>query len=375
MALVIGIVGIVVMMQVFSVFEGQKRTTTGGDDAISSGAIALYTMQRDIQQSGWGISSLQLIGCRVTLPVGASIPLMPVTINPAGITGQDVNTDTLLVVSGSGNGTVEGDNIDSMPAAGAPNVYAVHTPTGFNPPQAAVPPLPQLAADWVVAAPPLRPSPCNLTLTDVTNVSAPNVAVSMGVAGMTNGKLYNLGSSPRVRVYAIRSGHLTVCNYWVNDCGLVANNIDSEIWVPMASNIVSLRAEYGRDTNSASMDAVVDLWDQTVATPDTPISGNAGKNIEACGRLRISALRIALVARSSVPEKAPGGIHVTAAAPVWAGSDDLAQGISATAAAAVAISPPSPDATWPTWQDFRYKVFQTVVPLRNITVMGAVTGC
>jgi len=31
--LVIGMVAIVVMMQVFSVSEGYKRTTTGGDDA------------------------------------------------------------------------------------------------------------------------------------------------------------------------------------------------------------------------------------------------------------------------------------------------------------------------------------------------------
>ena len=40
-ALIIGLLGIVVMMQVFRVFEEQKRTTTGGDDAISS--CLLYT--------------------------------------------------------------------------------------------------------------------------------------------------------------------------------------------------------------------------------------------------------------------------------------------------------------------------------------------
>ena len=41
-AMVIGLLGIIVMMQMFSVFEGQKRTTTGGDDANSSGAVSLY---------------------------------------------------------------------------------------------------------------------------------------------------------------------------------------------------------------------------------------------------------------------------------------------------------------------------------------------
>jgi type IV pilus assembly protein PilW len=65
-AMVIALLGILVMTQVFSLFEGQRRTTSGGDDAITAGGIALYGIQRDIQQSGWGIGSAQLIGCTVT---------------------------------------------------------------------------------------------------------------------------------------------------------------------------------------------------------------------------------------------------------------------------------------------------------------------
>ena len=63
--LLIGMLGIIVMMQVFGLFESQKRTTTGGDDAISSGSIALYGIQRMVQQSGWGISSPAVMGCTV----------------------------------------------------------------------------------------------------------------------------------------------------------------------------------------------------------------------------------------------------------------------------------------------------------------------
>ena len=88
-------------------------------------------------------------------------------------------------------------------------------------------------------------------------------------------------------------------------------------------------------------------------------------------------MRIVLVARSSQPEKSndQGIAHVTATAPVWAGSDALAVSLDATEAADVAISPPSPNPTWPTWQDFRYKVFQTVIPLRNITIQGVPQEC
>ena len=59
--LVIGMVAIVVMMQVFSVSEGYKRTTTGGDDAQNNGAIALYGLQRDIQQSGKAATAEDLV--------------------------------------------------------------------------------------------------------------------------------------------------------------------------------------------------------------------------------------------------------------------------------------------------------------------------
>lgn len=188
-AMVIGLLGIVVMMQVFSVAEAQKRTTTGGDDAISSGAISLNGIQRDIQQSGWGISDVRVIGCNVSGLVagGASIPLVPVTINPAGITG-DANTDTLLVIYGNGNGTVEGDLINSQPATGDPvisavypNVYAVNAAASFTVAQAGPP---VVLADRVVAMPQTRATPCNLTLTTVTGVNRPNVGVAAGVAAM-----------------------------------------------------------------------------------------------------------------------------------------------------------------------------------------------
>ena len=374
-AMVIGLLGIVVMMQTFSVFEGQKRTTTGGDDAISSGAIALYGVTREIQQSGWGITVPQLIGCNVSgllvAGAGPSLPMVPIRINPAGIPAGDPNTDVLLVVSGKGNGAVEGDNIDAQVIA---NAYAVHTPSAFA------------ITERVVAVPLTRPSPCDLASTAVTGVVGPNVFVTVSVAGMTAGRLYNLGASPKAWVYAVRRGNLTLCDYMANDCATDVDGLtDAELaalWVPLASNVVSLRAEYGRDTNADGMDPVAHnwVWDQTVATPttDPPVSTNATRNTEACGLLRISAVRLAMVARSAQPEKASGDqrdVHVTLVAPEWSGSNLVARGANATEAARVAISLPDVEPDWPTWQDFRYKVFETIVPLRNVTSMGVVEGC
>lgn len=356
-AMVIGLLGIVVMMQVFSVFEGQKRTTTGGDDAISSGSVALYGVERAIKQSGWGLSAPQLIGCTATgvwsAVAGAptiAVPLFPVSVNSALISGQDDGTDTLLVVSGNGNGTVEGDVVNSL---SAPTSYAVHTPSAF------------VVGERVLAAPKARPLPCNLVLTRVSGIVAPNVNVAGAAAyGVASGdRLFNLGAAPTVRGYAVRGGNLTACEFTTVDCSSAAN------WISIADNVVSLRAQYGRDSNAIEMDGAVDVWNQSLALPVTP---SAEKNTLACALYRISALRIALVARNSQPEKPlAGGAHVTPTTPVWAGSDDLAVGVDASAAADVAFALPSPDPAWPTWRDFRYKVFQTVVPLRNVISMDA----
>jgi len=360
-AMVIGMLGIIVMMQMFRVFEGQKRTSTGGSDAISSGAISLYGLQRDIRQSGWGISSVQLIGCSVTGLAVVAIPLAPVTINSGLITGADDNTDTLLVVSGDGNATVEGNGIGSVTNAS----YAVFGSSDFS------------FGDVVVGVPKARPVPCNLTAAPVSGaVIAPNVTFNAAFppipAGVPLDRLFNLGQAPTVRGYAIRNGNLTMCDYTANNCGLVANNGNPAIWVPIASNVVSLRAEYGRDTTDLSplaapgnaMDGVVDQWDQTAPLV---ISTYAAKNTLACALIRVPAVRVVLVARSSQPEKTldwPNlNVHVTNVNPLWMGT------------ALIDLSATDPDPTWPRWQDFRYKVFQTVIPLRNMTTQGAVPEC
>lgn len=380
-ALVIGMLGIVVMMQMFAMFEGQKRTTSGGDDAISGGSVALYDLQRDIQRSGWGTSAINIIGCNVAGLVagGGSVPFVPVTINSSLIPAGDANTDTLLVVSGNGNATVEGAQLLAAAPAGA-TVYTVRAPMDFYDADTTD----GLPVRVVAGVQTRVAGTCNLTSTNISaqpTASSVTVSVASGLATAlaAGDRLFLLGDNPVVRVYAIRGGNLTVCDWRVNDCSAAANTSDGSVWVPVASGIVSLRAEYGRDTATAGMDGVLDVWDRSIPTTATPISTTAAKNMEACAIARIVSVRLALVARSSQPEKTADWPnltqHVTPAAPLWEGSNLVAQAVNPTEAGVVAISLPSPDPSWPTWQDFRYKVFQTVVPLRNITSPGVPDEC
>jgi type IV pilus assembly protein PilW len=338
-ALVIGMISMLVVLQTFSVSEASKRTTTGGDDAQMAGAVALFTLQRDIRQSGYGISSQGLIGCGVQLRTGLTVKLAPLTIDPSTtlIPAGDANTDTLLVSYGNPNGATEGDGITAQTST---PVYAVQTPTSF------------VKNDWVIAAPATRPATCNLILDHVSVAAigaSPNVTVSAGVANMTNGSLYNLGQSPTIIGYAVRGGNLTTCSFTdtTKDC---TSATTSGNWTPIAGNISSLRAVYGRDT-SVPMDDIVDIYDQS-----TPIT--------ACGWLRTSAVSLALVARNSQFDKAT----LTTSAPSWFGT-------ALTTAVPIDLSGNAGLASGATWQNYRYKLYTTVVPLRNVTWMGVTAGC
>lgn len=332
----VGMLGIVVMMQMYSLFENQKRSSTSGNDAQNSGAIAMHQLQRDIRHSGYGISTLDLLGCTVQLRAGPPAvtltAIAPVTINPATavVPAGDANTDTLLVVYGNSNGPIQGDGIQS----GSGAVYTMeNTPTALQNDYAIAEPLSLL--DTLP-----RPA-CSLTLDRVAVaniVTTPaNNDMTMTTGGISDGKLYNLGQSPVVRAYAIRNGSLTVCDYMVNDCGLAGNAGNPKIWLSIAGDIVSMRAQYGHDTNSSPMDGILDTYNATTPTTN-------------CGWAKALAVRIALVARGAVS----GGEN--SPAPTWAGG---AINLAANA----------------NWQRYRYKVFETTVPIRNVAWMGVQTGC
>jgi type IV pilus assembly protein PilW len=148
--------------------------------------------------------------------------------------------------------------------------------------------------------------------------------------------------------YAVRNGTLTSCDYLAADC----SNASAANWTAVGGNIVSLRAQYGRDTTAGTADGIIDLWDQT--TPTT-----------SCDWVRASALRYALVAKSTQYESslnAAGqrvGAVVTATAPTWQGSTGAPVDLSANS----------------DWQSYRYRTFESVAPARNVVWMEANAGC
>jgi len=376
--MVIGMLGIIVIMQVFALFEGQKRTTSGGGEAQNTGAIALSGISDDIRQAGYGFSLLNVIGCSVLLRPGVTLNVLaPVTINSASVPAGDANTDTLLTAYGNSEILPEG-NIINLPDIG-PTQVSVQSYSSFE------------VGDYVIPTPQGRSCTAinPAVLNQVTAVTNPTLTITPGATSVTPGMLFNLGKTISIHAYAVRNGNLTVCDYMVNDCGNAGNvtPLNSTVWVPIAGNIVSMRAQYGQDiTNNAPsitspnsggvMDGVVDIYSQTPPA-------NTGATKDACGWLRTLSIRFALVARNSQLEKTA----VTTAVPLWEGSTAtnndpawVASGGNVSGASANPIDLTKyPDGTVnPNWQNYRYKVFQTIVPIRNMTsavVLGVTSGC
>jgi type IV pilus assembly protein PilW len=312
--IVVAMAAVIVVMQVFKISEGQRRNTTGGDDAQTTGAIALSLLQRDLRQAGQGFSNVQMLDCQLNLGGGRNIArLAPVFINPPEIPDGEDNTDVVVIAYGSGWGAPEGVRINAQPG---PATYTVGTPQAFQ------------LGDRVVATPQFRATPCTLELTSLSAAPAGlQVSVTQGVPNVSNGALFNLGRAPRFVAYAVRSGQLTACDYLTQDCTSAA----PDNWTEVAEGIVSLRAEYAQDT-SVPRDATVNSYSQTVAAT-VPTS---------CGWSRVVGVRLAIVARSRQAETA----DVDAPAPTWSG------------AASITLTDPD-------WRRYRYKTFETTVPLRN----------
>ncbi len=351
-ALAIGMLASIVMLQMFALSEERSRSAVTGSDAQSNGAVTFYQLQSNVARAGYGLNVPALFNCNATWAVASgsniakTVRMAPVTINPvftpgvALIPAGDPNTDTLLVMYGNSDGQPEGNRADSS----ASPTYTVQMASSFN------------VGDRVLA----MPTACtaDLVIDRVTIVAATTVTVATGAAGSS---LFNLGrgpnslptaagpNGPTIMAYAIRGGNLTACDFMINDCSLAANTGNAAVWEPIASHIVSLRAQYGHDTAAAAhMDGFVDSYNQT-----TPTS--------SCDWARVSAVRVALVARSAQFEKTA----VTPAAPVWDGSAD----------AAINLSKKPDNTDNPDWMNYRYKLFQSVIPLRNIAWMGVTTGC
>ena len=345
--MVIGLIGIVIITHIYLVNEQYKRATTSSGEANVNGAIALYTIERDMRMAGFGINHSAAFGCdcdwvttpgcsairyfydnKYSVPPNASLVNSrgALTLFPVVITDTPNQPDTISVFYGGSNERVLASKLtDTMTSPGVD--LKVEGNTGY-----------EVGDLLVLVNSKTTPSTCSLMqLTQVTGASTlvhgTNIWNPAGGGTLPShpqdSLIFDLGT-PTWLTYGIVNGRLQVTDQLAVLAGAVSQDL--------VDDIVDLQAVYGKDTTN---DDIPDVWDK--AKPTSSVLWT-----------QVIAIKFAVLARSKEfvkPATAGGACTATTAAnkPTWS------QGTFPTIEAAGAL--PS---------CYKYRVFETTVPLRNM---------
>lgn len=359
-AMVISLLGALAIMQIYIGSETGKRATGSLAEAQSGSMIALYSIERELQQAGLGFMSAATLGCNAHANLGSTFdnrPLQPVSIVPAGaainsasnlwgIPPGDANSDMLIIASGDESAMVEGALLSVVAPANS-TAFRLSNVLGIQ------------QNDYVLMGE--SGQDCSLARTQSTNINGDiNVDNGSFSAYTSSGVAMHLGRALQMIVYAVRNGTLTRCDFLINNCSDVGGITDTSVWVPVASDVVALVAQYGIDTSAPAMDMTADVYCKTRVTagntcpnPDTGLTAPGNMSLlqrdRACDWARIPSVKIALVSRSGQYEKdevSPATLKL------W--PDSLV----------------APTTTGPDWavpdKHYRYRVTHSAIALRNV---------
>lgn len=364
-ALVIGLIGSLAITQVFTNSEAGRRAVGGGSDAQTNGAIGVYAIERDLQQAGLGFTNPAALGCQLrtngALPVINNLPLLPAAIIPAGVAaGDDDNqwgippgdpdSDMIIVSYGDPGVMIQGSMFSGKSNS---NPFKINSAQSLS----------NHTQTYVLLAQVGK----ECTLSRLVSADTNGINIEYSIPEDYDGGqavAFNLGRQPRLLVYAVRAGRLTVCNFVTHNCSGGVG--DDSVWVPVVGDVAALVAQHGWDTRATKdIDAnlVVDTFCKRrlgggEACPGgetgLPSAGNRAltQQQRACDSVRTPVIRFALVTRSSQAERndvSPATITL------WPDS-------------AVSPTTTGPVFTVPD-RTFRYRVVTSTVPLRNMVWM------
>jgi len=378
--MVIALVLSLVMFKTLLFTEGQRRTTGGGNDAQQSGTLGGYILERYVRMGGAGFDQIdQARGCIlnasynnvVKVPLPAAIPapfnglananlaVAPVLIANAGTTANgtaaDPTPDTLIVMAGthpSINTFLELTAPTTSAAATVKNTFGFMqydvllgvetTPGAGNYGKCKISQT-SSSVDGVSTSPTYRQSTDNSgkTLT-LGGTSTPYNASGLliGSTAYTSGSLIaDLGKEPIFWMFGI-TPKSELASYDILQGPAAPSTV--------ADGVVNLQAVYGLSATTASDDTQVTTWQpptgQFLFSTLTNGSAASADNLK-----RIRAVRVGLITRSSVQEKAAiDGVSAT-----WTLFGDLPAAAQVT------------DTRTGTALNYRYRQFDVLIALRN----------
>ena len=367
----IGLVGVVLMFRMVALWDAHSRSAISGSDVQVSGTLAMFNLERDLKQAGMGFGNADApyMGCLVTaeyLAAPINIPaFVPVRIVPGG--GGASDTIEVLYGDSSFYGGKAPVPDPAVPAA------ILRRDLQFKSSTATTKTLERRgmfrAGDLaIVASESVLPASATCHLIEITDISNPdNLTVGHGTGNyvssysttasgvarfnpaggtggvFTSGRVYNLGPNPQRNIWQVRAdGTLTR-----SDALHAGPPID------VAERVVKLKAEYGIDTDG---DRRPDTW-----TTAPPVDWTT-----------VLAVRTGLLVRSKQFEKSldpntnlPVAVTPTAQNPCWADCVGAHRFVMTNVdGTADTFNDATIDPN--NWRFYRYRVYERVVPMRNM---------
>lgn len=336
--LLIGMIASLVVMQVFSVFEGQKRSTSGSSDAQTNGSIALLNLQRAIQMAGFGL------------------PMPMADKENTSLKCSNVNL------------SVDHDGLASTPEVG---LFPIVIQNGIGDASDVV--IVRYSTSALGAIPVKITNPANaitsIGLTVDNNIGCKNndvVMISQGTSCVmsiiadANGNpdtLFNISLKATTPIGAPLSSagaKLTCMGNWQDYRYEVSGNQLQLNGSPVVAEVVNMQAQYGisSSANSNQVNEWVEPTGDWASSATTPTIAN---------RNRIKAIRIVVIARNGLREKEIVTTECTTAKGTVNSGPCAWDDNVFSAAPKIDLS-----LTEASWQNYRYRAFETIIPLRNM---------
>lgn len=391
--MVVLVIGLVISGAVFSlmgVAEGRKRTTTSVNDISQGGMFALYQLDKAVRSAGSGYSQNWPLtyGCRLNAnyngqqilpsPSGIAAPfgglpallggirLVPLLIVQNGSAPATGSSDILLTMAGNaGYGEMPTEFTGTAPTvnAGTLDLNLVNTMTygggnlvlvaDRNDAQGNVQPcyVGQVQAGFTGGVGTQLPLAGAYDATVGTDgggagISATGIAMNLGNIG--------IGNLPGFAAYGVGANQ-TLFYYDLLQSG--GNGFNA---VPMADGVLEMHALYGVDPNNTG----TITWQAPSGTFAAAQLSN-GTQAAAANLYAIKAVRIGLIVRTSLPERAQqlvgSGSAAQATGVVSPGPIVLFADLADSQGKSLSYSRTLSGAE----QNYRYRVFETTVPVRN----------
>jgi len=367
--IVIGLVGLLAIFKIVGIWDSHTRSTVAGGDADVAGTLAMFMLERDIKQAGAGFGTAPAnafncngVGFHVNdalTGTSRDLPFYPIQI-VADATGAP---DRINVLYGNssfftstqtyGVSTATTKTITLNQYTFKPGDLAVVAGTVSQP----------CSLVEITTAPTtggvITHAPGNYAAY-YSNAAASNPAARFnGAAGTLtaygSGTIYNLGPAPQYNGWSIAGNRV------LRRSEQIFNAATGPIDV--AEGVINMKAQYGIDANGDSVIADSE-W---TTTPPT-----------AANWPRLLAVRVALLVRSGQWERSadgsasgvPTGVTTSAPQPSWAGTsvcvptDSCNFGMTNVDGSPDTFS--ATDSNPNNWRYYRYRVYERVIPLRNM---------